>query len=147
MKTIEVVAAIIMKGDKILCTQRNFSKYDYVSYKYEFPGGKIEENEAEEAALQREIKEELDLEIVISEKFLTVEHDYPDFRLVMHSYLCKADAQEVTLTEHVNYKWLGVEDLETLDWAAADIPIVEKLRRDNDGDYSRLNSFTNNRIC
>lgn len=131
-KIIEVVAAIILRDDRILCTQRNFSKYEYVSYKYEFPGGKIEMGEAEETALKREINEELGIDIKVNMKFLTLEHNYPDFIVVMHCYLCKTEAKEIMLNEHINFKWLCVEDLDTLDWAAADIPIVEKLRCDDE---------------
>ena len=84
MKHYLVVAAIIRHGDKILCMQRNTSKYQYLSYKFEFPGGKVEAGESNETALLREIKEELDLEIIVENEFLTVEHEYPDFRLTMH---------------------------------------------------------------
>ena len=86
-----VSAAIIVENKKILCVQRNKGKYDYISYKYEFPGGKLEEGENEEDALKREISEELNLEIDVAEKFLVVIHEYLDFDLTMHSYLCKAN--------------------------------------------------------
>ena len=112
---------------------RGQSQYDYVSFKYEFPGGKLEANESREEALIREIKEELNYDIQIEQRFLTVEHRYPDFQLLMHSYLCTAKDTHFILTEHINYKWLTVNQLDYLDWAAADMPIVEKLMR-NSGD-------------
>ena len=90
MKTIEVVAAIIKVDSKFLCLQRGEHNYDYVSFKYEFSGGKIEIGESRQQALIREIKEELDYAIQVEREFLTVEHQYPDFRLLMHSYLCTA---------------------------------------------------------
>jgi len=127
MKQIEVVAAIIQFENKFLCVQRGEDKYDYISLKYEFPGGKIEPGESLNQALEREIKEELQYDICVKEKFLTVEHQYPDFQLKMHSYLCSAVHTNLTLTEHINYRWLEINQLDELDWAAADIPIVEKL--------------------
>ena len=127
MKQIEVVAAIIQFENKFLCVQRGEDKYDYISLKYEFPGGKIEPGESLNQALEREIKEELQYDICVKGKFLTVEHQYPDFQLKMHSYLCSAVHTNLTLTEHINYRWLEINQLDELDWAAADIPIVEKL--------------------
>ena len=127
MKQIEVVAAIIQFENKFLCVQRGEGRYDYISLKYEFPGGKIEPGESLNQALEREIKEELQYDIRVKEKFLTVEHQYPDFQLKMHSYLCSAVHTNFTLTEHINYRWLEINQLDELDWAAADIPIVEKL--------------------
>jgi 8-oxo-dGTP diphosphatase len=127
MKKVEVVAAVIVKDSKILCVQRGISMLDYISKKWEFPGGKIEENESFEDALIREIQEELKLKIKVEKLFLTVDHTYQDFHLTMHSYLCETQNTELTLTEHLDFKWLEKEDLLALDWAAADIPIVNKL--------------------
>lgn len=127
IKHYDVVAAIIIHNKRILCVQRGEGKYSYVSKKYEFPGGKIETGESEATALIREISEELDMEIAIRKKFLTVEHSYPDFNLTMHSYICDVTTTDLTLTEHLDAKWLLSQNLESLDWAAADIPIVEKL--------------------
>ena len=127
MKKVEVVAAVIIKDSKILCVQRGVSKLDYISKKWEFPGGKIEENESFEDALMREIQEELRLNIRIEKLFLTVEHTYQDFHLTMHSYLCETENTELTLMDHLDFKWLEKENLLALDWAAADVPIVKKL--------------------
>lgn len=91
MKTLIVVAAIIIYKDKILCMQRQSGKYDYISNKYEFPGGKVEEKESHPMALMRELEEEMDLNVSISEEdyFMSVDHQYPDFHIIMHSYLCQ----------------------------------------------------------
>jgi len=126
-KKIEVAAAIIMHNDKILCVQRGENKLDYISKKFEFPGGKIEKGETQEQTVVREIQEELEMNISSQEYFLTVEHDYPDFFLTMHSFICSCDDPTVHLTEHIDYKWLSTSELGGLDWAAADIPIVDKL--------------------
>jgi len=127
MKQHEVVAAIIINENRILCTQRNTSKYDYISHKFEFPGGKIDHGETKEQALSREIMEELDLSIEIDKEFITVDHQYPDFKIIMHSFICKSETNQINLKEHIDYKWLSKDELIGLDWAAADIPIVNKL--------------------
>ena len=127
MKKIEVVAAIIVWKGRILCVQRPKNKLNYISEKFEFPGGKIEEGETKEEALSRELMEELELSAKIKSFFLTVVHEYPDFELTMHSFLCEVDTQELILKEHIDQKWLKIEELSTLDWAAADIPVVDKL--------------------
>jgi 8-oxo-dGTP diphosphatase len=126
-KKIEVVAAIIYFKDEILCVQRPVSKLSYISEKFEFPGGKIENGETKIDALKREIFEELNITLNIKSFFMTVLHEYPDFELTMHSYVCEVDSKEVVLNEHISLEWLNIKDLKKLDWAAADIPIVDKL--------------------
>ena len=130
MKHYEVVAAIIVYDNKILCMQRDKAKYDYTSYKFEFPGGKVESGEENHKALERELKEEMDMDVSISEDdfLLTVEHAYPDFAITMHSYLCKVGTPDFIMKEHISFKWLTVNELDTLDWAEADKPIVEFLK-------------------
>ena len=129
MKYYEVVAAVIEYEEKILCMQRGEAKFEYVSYKYEFPGGKVEVGEENYTALERELKEEMDMNVSIGEDdyLLTVEHIYPDFAITMHAYLCKVDNPDFVMKEHVDYKWLSVSELDTLEWAEADKPIVEWL--------------------
>lgn len=127
MKKIEVVAAVIFCEDKVLCVQRPKNKLPYISEKYEFPGGKLEEGETKEEALHRELLEELNLSTNIKTFFLTVVHQYPDFELTMHSFMCEVDTKELTLQEHIDQKWLTIKELTSLDWAAADVPIVNKL--------------------
>lgn len=131
MKSIEVVAAIIIKDEKILVVQKGKAKFDYVSYKWEFPGGKVESGESLEQAITREILEELKIKIVPQQLLVTVEHAYPDFYLTMHCFICNYKSGEIVLTEHVALKLLGINSLNTLDWAAADLPVVEALMKDN----------------
>lgn len=127
MKRIEVVAGIIFFQDQVLCVQRPKNKLHYISEKFEFPGGKIEEGETKKEALKRELFEELNISTKIKSLYLTVVHEYPDFELTMHSYICEVETKELTLHEHINQKWLTLMELKKLDWAAADIPIVNKL--------------------
>lgn len=127
MKLIEVVAAIIENQNQILCVQRGESKYPYISKKYEFPGGKVELNESLENALIREIFEELELKIVVEKHVSTVLHHYPDFSIKMHGFLCRSDSRDLILREHLHAVWLDRSELNTLDWAGADVPFVQNM--------------------
>lgn len=124
-----VTAAIITNQKQILCMQRSASKYDYVSYKYEFPGGKLEQGESHEACLIRELKEEMNLDVKITpgDYFMTVNHEYPDFSIEMHSYIIPVDNRNFEMLEHNKHCWLHLDKLMELDWAPADIPIVKAL--------------------
>jgi len=127
MKKVEVAAAVVINKGEILCVQRGENKLSYISKKFEFPGGKIEKGETLKKTVIRELKEELMLDVIPEEKFLTVEHQYPDFHLTMHAFLCSCSDRQLKLTEHIDYKWLSPSELPPLDWAAADIPIVEQI--------------------
>lgn len=128
MKKIEVVAAIIYFRNEIFCVQRPKNKKSYISEKFEFPGGKIETGETNKEALKRELVEELDfVPTKIDDLFLTVVYQYPDFELTMHSYKCYSETKKIQLNEHISSKWLTIKNLNKLDWAKADIPIVNKL--------------------
>ena len=129
MKEFEVVAGIIICGEEILCMQRDKAKYDYISYKFEFPGGKIEEGETPADALSRELNEELEMQVDVNECdfFMEIDHTYPDFRIRMKSFVCQVKEKSFTMKEHIAFKWLKKEDLISLDWAEADKPIVKKL--------------------
>jgi 8-oxo-dGTP diphosphatase len=124
---IEVVVAIIYVGDKILCFQRGPSRYEYTSFKYEFPGGKLEEGETPEVALKREILEELSISINVSNKLTTIVHAYPDFRIRMHCYRCNIDEFKGQLRDHVACIAMEPHELDQLDWLEADIPVVKLL--------------------
>lgn len=125
MKTIRVVAAIIIHEDKIFATQRGYGEF---KGGWEFPGGKIEKGESPRQALLREIKEELDTELNIGELLDTVEYDYPDFHLTMHCYLCTVKSGDLVLKEHTAAKWLNRETLDSVEWLPADMGLIGKLR-------------------
>ena len=126
MKYIEVVAAIIRKGDKIFATQRGYGEWkDW----WEFPGGKIEAGETPEEALKREIREELSTEISVDELLCTVEYDYPKFHLKMHCFLCSLLSEAMHLNEHEAAKWLAKEELDSVKWLPADLEVLEKIKQ------------------
>lgn len=125
MKTIEVVAAIIKRDDKILATQRGTGEF---KGGWEFPGGKIEQGESTHNALVREIMEELDTTIQVNELFDIVEYDYPNFHLTMHCYWCEIKSGNLILKEHQDAKWLTKEELDSVDWLPADLGLIEKLK-------------------
>ena len=125
MKHIEVVAAIIRKGDKIFATQRGYGEWkDW----WEFPGGKMEVGETPEEALVREIHEELSAEISVDEFLCTVEYDYPQFHLTMHCYLGSLKTDSLHLNEHEAARWLSKDELDSVKWLPADVKVVELLK-------------------
>ncbi len=128
MKQIEVVAAIIRKGDKIFATQRGYG--DWKDW-WEFPGGKMESGETPEEALKREILEELSAEISVDEFLCTVEHDYPQFHLTMHCYLCSLVTEALHLNEHEAARWLTKNELDSVKWLPADLGVIELLKKDD----------------
>ena len=125
MKTVRVVAAIIIHENKIFATQRGYGEF---KDGWEFPGGKIEPGETPQEALVREIKEELGIEIEVKDFLETVEYDYPDFHLSMDCFFCSIRSGEMVLKEHEAAKWLTVETLDSVDWLPADKGLIEGIR-------------------
>lgn len=129
-KSIEVVAAIIRRGDKIFATQRGYG--DWKDW-WEFPGGKMEPGETPEQALLREIREELDTEIRIDTFLYTVDWDYPQFHLTMHCYMASLLGESLQLIEHEAARWLSREEIHSVRWLPADeilLPLIaEELQQ------------------
>lgn len=124
-KIIRVVAAIIRDGDKIFATRRGHGEF---KGGWEFPGGKIEDGETPEAALIREVREELDTEIKVGELVETVEYDYPAFHLSMDCFWAEVVSGELVLKEHEAAKWLTKDELGSVEWLPADVGLIEKMR-------------------
>ena len=122
MKTIRVVAAVIRQNGKIFATQRGYGEW---KDGWEFPGGKIETGETPEAALKREIQEELDTEISVKERIDTIEYDYPNFHLSMDCFWCEIVSGKLELKEHEAAR---KESLDRVDWLPADQALIEKIR-------------------
>ena len=125
MKTIEVVAAVIHRGNRVFATQRGYGPY---KDGWEFPGGKIEKGESPEAALKSEIQEELDTCVEVEEHLCTVEYDYPEFHLHMDCYLATIVDGHLELKEHEAAKWLDSKEIDSVGWLPADLIVVEKLK-------------------
>ncbi len=124
MKSIDVVAAIIVKDGQILATQRGYGEFEGG---WEFPGGKVEPSEEPEAAIVREIREELAAQIAVDSFLVQVEHDYPTFHLSMKCYLCRLET-DFELLEHHAAKWLSMADIDSVDWLPADVKVVDALK-------------------
>ena len=131
MKHYNVVAAVVCHENKFLCMQKGKTKFDYTSFKFEFPGGKIEPGETPQQALKRELMEEMDYEIEVGKELVTVTHTYPDFSITMTAFLCTAASPTIVMNEHVSFEWKKVENLKELDWAAADVGIVDAILADS----------------
>ena len=125
MKTIEVVAAIIIKDGKVFATQRGYGEWKGW---WEFPGGKTEPGESPQEALVREISEELDAEIEVGDLLETVEWDYPAFHLTMHCFICSLLSDSVHLNEHEASAWLTPETLHSVKWLPADEGLVARIK-------------------
>ena len=125
MKTIRVVAAIIIKNGEVFATQRGYGDF---KGGWEFPGGKIDAGETPEEALIREIKEELDTEVEVIELLDTVEYDYPNFHLSMDCFICSIKSGDLVLKEHEDAQWLTKETLDSVNWLPADLGLIDKIR-------------------
>ena len=131
MKTIRVVAAVMKSvneagEDIVFATARGYGEF---KGGWEFPGGKIEEGEAPEEALHREIMEELDTEISVGDLIHTVEYDYPNFHLSMDCFWCQVVKGDLVLKEAEDAKWLTKAELDTVDWLPADITLIDAIRQ------------------
>jgi len=133
MKHFNVAAAVFIQNNKVFCAQRKDA--GETAKLWEFPGGKIEEGETPGQALEREIQEELCTKIRVEDFITTVNHEYKTFSITMHVYLCTILSGSLTLTEHLDSRWLSADELDTVNWAPADVPIVEKVRE-------RMRSYT-----
>ena len=130
MKTINVVAAVLHRnsdefGEQIFTTQRGYGEF---KDGWEFPGGKIEPNESPENAIVREIKEELDTEIIVEKEIGTIEYDYPTFHISMKCFWCSVKNGELKLLEHEDAKWITRSEIDSVDWLPADRGILLKIK-------------------
>lgn len=124
-KIVKVVAAVIKKDNKIYATQRGYGEF---KGGWEFPGGKIEENETSQEALIREIKEELETVIKVNDLIDTIEYDYPNFHLSMDCFWCEIVSGNLVLVEAEDAKWLSEEELYSVEWLPADLGLIEKIK-------------------
>jgi len=121
---LKVTCAIIENNNRVLVVQR--SEKMSLPMKWEFPGGKIENNETDEECIIREIKEELNLEIELTGKLNSSKFDYPNISIELIPFIAKQIGGQIRLNEHAAFKYIKKEELLDLDWAEADIPIVKE---------------------
>lgn len=124
MKTIHVACGIIEQDGTVLATQRSESMS--LPLKWEFPGGKIRENEDPADCLKRELVEELGIVVRIEKPLPLFTHTYPDFTVVLHPFICTIVQGRLTLHEHRDAVWLPPDRLHELDWAEADVPLIRR---------------------
>lgn len=122
MKHLEVVGAVITRDGKVLCAQRG--EGGQLAGAWEFPGGKLEPGEKPEAALRREILEELDCTIEVDGLVTSTTYDYDFARITLTTYWSTLTDGTPRATEHAELRWVSPADLDALDWAPADVPAV-----------------------
>ena len=124
---ITVVAALIEKDNKYLIARRSTGSQDVLG-KWEFPGGKVEKDETEEHAIEREIKEEFEMDIKAI-KFLTNNVcEYPSKTIDLRLYECKYLSGEFNLHDHSEYKLVNKEDIINFDLCPADVPLAKFVK-------------------
>lgn len=122
VRHLHVACAIIEADGLVLAAQRSASMS--LPLKWEFPGGKLEAEETAQACLHRELIEELGIRICIDRPLAPHTHAYPGFTVTLHPFVCTLMSGEIVLHEHAAVTWLPPEELPTLDWAAADLPVI-----------------------
>ncbi|NTU96751.1 MAG: (deoxy)nucleoside triphosphate pyrophosphohydrolase [Chlorobiaceae bacterium] len=120
----KVVCAIIERGGLFLVAQRPEGKT--MASLWEFPGGKVQENEPEETALQRELREELGVNVTIMQRLTPRFHAYPDFSLTLIPFRCLLSEGEPRALEHTALRWISPDDLPSCSFPAADLPVLDE---------------------
>lgn len=123
MKHIHVACSIIERDGLILAARRSATMS--LPLKWEFPGGKIDPGESAEECLRRELIEELAICVRVGKSLAPVTHRYPDFTVTLYPFLCTIESGDIVLHEHAEIAWLPPKSLHTLDWAEADLPVIE----------------------
>lgn len=125
---IHVTCAIIERDGLILAAQRSASMS--MPLKWEFPGGKVDVGESLEECLSRELAEELGVYVKIGQPLLPTTYQYPMFAITLYPFICSIESGELTLHEHAAVSWLPPEALHALDWAEADLPIIDAYHKE-----------------
>lgn len=123
--TIEVTAAVIIRNNQVFAAKR--SKGRHLAGYWEFPGGKIEKGETAKECLQRELVEELNISTKIGPFMMKTAHNYVDKKVVLHVFQVSSFSGDIKLVDHDEFRWLSLSECKTLNWAPADIPIIDEL--------------------
>ncbi|WP_298272348.1 (deoxy)nucleoside triphosphate pyrophosphohydrolase [Geobacter sp.] len=126
MKHLHVTCAIIERDGLVLAAQRSAAMS--LPLKWEFPGGKIDPGESPEECLRRELVEEMGIHVRVGQSLPASTHQYPTFTVTLHPFVCTIETGEIVLHEHAAIAWLPPNELHTLDWAEADVPVIESYR-------------------
>ena len=125
MNPVDVVAAIIKKEDYYLLAKRNKNKY--MGFKWEFPGGKVEQNETFKEALSREILEELNVNIQIHSKVAEERYQDEEINITLHYYLCSLNDNNIVLSEHEAIEWVKKQDFLKYEFVPGDGDITSLI--------------------
>jgi 8-oxo-dGTP diphosphatase len=125
-RTLRVACALVERDGRLLSVQRSATMS--LPLKWEFPGGKIEPGESPAGCLRRELLEELGVEVEVGDPLPAFVHDYPAFSVILYPWRCRIASGDLTLHEHADARWLTADDLFSVDWAAADLPVLEAWR-------------------
>lgn len=125
MNPIKVVCGIIYWNEKIFIARRKQGKS--MAGKWEFPGGKVEQNEFEDNALKRELLEEFGMRVDNVNRFGSNHHDYEDFKIELVAYKCEFVEASFNLTDHDMFEWVKPSNLMNYDLALADVPFVKLI--------------------
>jgi len=122
IKHIHVTCAIIERDGLVMAAQRSATMS--LPLKWEFPGGKIDPGESPEECLRRELVEELGIQVAVGKSLPPSTHHYPTFTVTLYPYVCTITAGEIVIHEHASIVWLPLDELHSLDWAEADLPVI-----------------------
>ena len=125
-RRIEVVGAIIIENGKLFATQRGYGDF---KDGWEFPGGKMEVGETEQQALERELREELEIKTKAEKHIKTVEYDYPKFHITIHFYLTKILEGTPNLLEHEDARWVTKDEIDSIDWLPVDLKVIDEVKK------------------
>lgn len=125
--TVKVTAAILMKDDRILIAKRGFRSK--LANKWEFAGGKVENDETPQECLKRELKEEFNIEVSVGRYLGVSIYHYEHASIELLAYRTYWEGGSITLRDHDEFRWVSVDELKEYDFAPADLPFVERLRR------------------
>ena len=134
MDHIQVTCAIVERDGLVLAAQR--SAVMSLPFKWEFPGGKIHQGESPSVCLRRELFEELNIHVSVGKSLSVSTYQYPTFAVTLHPFICSIEEGEIVLNEHAAITWLAPNNLHSLDWAEADVPVIESYLVENRVDAS-----------